>query len=484
MLEKLQIKPGERIALISENCPEFARAIIEIWESNAVAIPVNPSYPHLKLTDAIKKVSCAKAIYGFNKNGSSISPSIRSDFEGKIYSFEEFKKSNIAIAGDCLRQKKDPFSLLYADTAALQPLRALNDPASIIFTSGTTDKPRAVMHTAGNHYYSALGSNENIILSPQDIWLLCLPLYHISGLSLIMKSYLSGAAIAVANPQDIRMPLSEMIGRSHATHISLVPVQLHRLMQENSAVKLLRKLKAILIGGGTAADGLIKECLQNKLKIFKSYGSSEMASQVTTTLPADTGSHLLSSGKLLKYRELSIASDTEILVKGKTLFSGYVRAGKEETADRVTGDANIFLPLDNEGWFHTGDTGYIDSEGYLHVLGRKDTMFVSKGENIYPEEIESAVLDYPGIENAIAVPVNCPKSENVPAVFIKTAEKSSRGFHDIAGLKKFLEKKLEKVKIPEFYFELPKQKAGQLKPDREKLRITASKLIRSKVFQE
>ena len=149
----------------------------------------------------------------------------------------------------------------------------------------------------------------------------------------------------------------------------------------------------------------------------------------------------------------------------------------------MTGGANIFLPLDNEGGFIPAIQAIL-CEGYLHVLGRKDTMFVSKGENIYPEEIESAVLDYPGIENAIAVPVNCPTSENVPAVFIKTAEKSSRGLHDIAGLKKFLEKKLEKVKIPEFYFELPKQKAGQLKPDREKLRITASKLIRSKVFQE
>jgi O-succinylbenzoic acid--CoA ligase len=320
-----------------------------------------------------------------------------------------------------------------------------------------------------------------------------------------MRANISASSIAVPNTKSQEMELSRMIEKSGATHISLVPTQLYRLMQDNSTVKLLQKLKAILVGGGVMADELTKECLKNKLNIFKSYGLSEMASQVTTTAPSDLPKHMNSSGKLLAYRELAISLDNQILVKGKTLFSGYNGSKENKLKDKLKNKLcstqyrqpapGFYLPVDSDGWFHTGDTGYIDEEGYLHVIGRMDQMFVSKGENIYPEEIENAILGYPGIEEAVVVPIKDRDAGKVCAAFIRfgatgialqNAENLSPGkIPEIAKnsilqekLERYLTLKIEKVKIPKYYFDLPKSPNTHLKPNREKLKSLASKLVR------
>ena len=503
MLEKLKIKPGERIAVISESCPQYIAAITELWQSGAVLVAINPSYPAAKIAECLRTVNCNRVISGFDKKGTTIKRVSQSTFDGKAYSFDEFKISDSASSKSHIKNKNPWF--FFMNTAFFDPAGKLANPASIIFTSGSTNKPRAVLHTAGNHYYSALGSNENIKLSPQDIWLLCLPLYHISGLSLIMRANISASSIAVADTESQEMELSGMIEKSGATHISVVPTQLYRLMQDIRSVKLLQKLLAILVGGGVMSDELTKECLQNGLNIFKSYGLSEMASQVTTTAPSDSIKHMYSSGKLLAYRELAISPDKEILVKGKTLFSGYAGSNENKLKDKLKNKSastqyrqpvsGFYLPVDSDGWFYTGDTGYIDEEGYLHVIGRMDQMFVSKGENIYPEEIENAILGYPGIEEAIVVPIKDRDAGKVCAAFIRfgatgidlqNAENSSPDKNpEIAKnsmlkekLKIYLSLKIEKIKIPRYYFDWPKNQNPGLKPDREKLKSLASKLVR------
>lgn len=502
MLEKIKIKPGERVAIISENCPQYIAAITELWQSGAILVAVNPSYPVEKMAGCLMAVGCSRVISGFNKKGSIIQGFSGSTFNWKVYSFDEFKINDCAGRNSHINSMNPWF--FFMSTGLFDPSGKLNNPASIIFTSGSTNKPRAVLHTAGNHYYSALGSNENIKLSSQDIWLLCLPLYHISGLSLIMRTNISASSIAVASTKSQEMELSGMIEKSGATHISLVPTQLYRLMHDTSAVKLLQKLKAILVGGGVMADELTKECLKNKLNIFKSYGLSEMASQVTTTAPSDLPKHMYSSGKLLAYRELAISPDNQILVKGKTLFSGYAGSKENKHKDKIENKLcstqyrqpvpGFYLPIDSEGWFYTGDTGYIDEEGYLHVIGRMYQMFISKGENIYPEEIENAILGYPGIEEAIVVPVEDRDAGKVCAAFIRfgttsvalqNAKNLSPGKNpEIAKnsilqekLERYLTLKIEKVKIPRYYFDWPTSRDTRLKPDREKLKTIALKLV-------
>ena len=187
-----------------------------------------------------------------------------------------------------------------------------------------------------------------------------------------------------------------------------------------------------------------------------------MASQVTIG-KADNHGH---SGSLLKHRELKIADDGEILVKGKTLFLGYVENDIAE------------LPLDDQGWFHTSDIGKLDKKGRLTFLGRKDNMLISGGENIFPEEIESYLMQLSGVENAIVVGIKDQEFGERPVAFVKCSNGLSFGqFSD--QIRTALEKNLPRYKIPVRFLNWPKHVVnGSLKPDRQKfIRLARKELL-------
>ncbi len=243
------------------------------------------------------------------------------------------------------------------------------------------------------------------------------------------------------------------------THVSLVAAQLQQVLNDADTITALKSASAILLGGGAIPPSLIQNAFNLNLPIYKSYGCTEMSSQITTTRPADSFEHLCTSGKLLKQRELKIADDGEIMVRGKTLFQGYVEGEK------------IVSPVDEDGWYHTADLGKIDANGYLTVLGRKDNMFISGGENIFPEEIERVLEDLDGIEGAIVVPVHDPKFGQRPAAFLRLNPDTS-----IPDLPlEFLKSKLPSYKIPDHFFDWPEQDG--LKPNRRLLQAQAEHVL-------
>jgi O-succinylbenzoic acid--CoA ligase len=227
---------------------------------------------------------------------------------------------------------------------------------------------------------------------------------------------------------------------------------------------LLRKdielagLKAVLMGGGPVSASLVDEALSRGLPLHTSYGLTEMASQVTTTPPGAPLGVLRTAGRVLPEREVSISEEGEILVRGATLFVGYVEG---KTLD---------LPLDTDGWFHTGDLGELDENGFLRVLGRKDNLFVSGGENIQPEEIEEVLCRLDGIDEAIVVPVPDPEFGHRPVAFIRTEGDKPE---DLAPkLRAFL----PGFKIPTSFHSWPKYAQRGIKPDRNALRERAQQL--------
>lgn len=308
----------------------------------------------------------------------------------------------------------------------------LNNAATILFTSGTTRQPKAVVHTLGNHYYSALGSNHNIPLKPDDRWLLSLPLYHVSGLSILFRCALNGGTVVVPGADET---IPEAIRKHKVTHLSLVPTQLYRIFQNKRNIPTLKPVRAILLGGSAISPGLLQSAKKLRLPVYPTYGLTEMASQVVT------------GGKILKYRQLKLAGDGEILVKGQTLFQGYWQNGK------------LVKPL-TKGWLRTGDIGQRDAKGKLSVIGRKDNMFISGGENIYPEEIERELLNYNGIRQALVVAKADQEFGHRPVAFVDSAKQYSN-----AQLTKFLEKRLPRFKIPVEFRAWPSLKiTTRLKP--------------------
>jgi O-succinylbenzoic acid--CoA ligase len=278
-----------------------------------------------------------------------------------------------------------------------------------------------------------------------------LPLYHVGGLAILFRCLLAGATVAL--PQH-GAPLGEAIAGVGATHVSLVSTQLLRLLRENTNVD---GLEAVLMGGGPVPASLVEEAVARGLPIHTSYGLTEMASQVTTTPSGASTEELHTAGRVLPDREVSISEEGEILVRGETLFAGYVEG---EELDRS---------LDADGWFHTGDLGGLDETGCLRVVGRRDNLFISGGENLQPEEIEEALCRMEGIDEAVVVPVPDKEFGARPVAFV-------RAEGDFKDLVTELGKVLPRFKIPIAFHPWPEKTRVGMKADRNALRERARRL--------
>ena len=432
VIEDLGLGAEARVALHLRGDERSFVLVLALIRAGCVACPLSTRLPPGGLAPLLQKIACRALI-----------------------SSDE----NLLEETDAGIRRLRPEELLAGEPATRdqaqdsKPLHlALDRAATIIFTSGSTGAPKAALHTFGNHYYSALGSNANIALAPGDRWLHSLPLYHVGGLSILFRCLLAGATVALPQPGA---PLGRVI--ADATHLSLVSTQLLRLLREEGFEGAV--LKAILLGGGPIPLPLVDEAAARGLPVHTSYGLTEMASQVTATPPGASREELRTSGRPLPHREIPISEDGEILVRGETLFAGYV---ENDITDH---------PLDADGWFHTGDLGELDADGYLHVRGRKDNLFISGGENVQPEEIEEALRRLVGVEEAVVVPVPDAEFGSRPVAFVRT-----RG-GEFGDLARALEPALPRFKIPVAFHEWPGETGG-IKPDRASLRERALRLHR------
>lgn len=449
--KKSGILPDQKIAVLCSNSEEYVKLLIQIIFTGGVVVPVSPVMPISKVHSILKNIGCLKIIVGENID-------YRDDELIKSVSCKYFHKELNKID---LKKMTNGFNIDKSDGSC-------DRYASIIFTSGSTNIPKAALHTFNNHWFSAVGSNINILFKSGDCWMVALPLSHVSGFSTIFKT-LAGKADIYIKPSGMAV-FEALKANNDITHISLIPSQLSELLNDTSGVEILRKLKAVLIGGSPASFALIEKAKTLDLNIYNSYGSTEMSSQITCTTKNDSLKHLKTSGKLLKYREIKIGSENEILVKGKTLFSGYIKINNSK-------NYGVFNTVNEEGWFATGDIGFLDDEGYLHISGRKDLMFVCNGENIFPEEIESALKEIKEIEDALVVPIGGNNEGQKPAAFLKSRDNLKL---DYSAIKNNLLKKLEYYKIPEIYMDWPEDLTKNLlKPDRENFKKMAIDLIKN-----
>jgi O-succinylbenzoic acid--CoA ligase len=265
-------------------------------------------------------------------------------------------------------------------TEADLPLLGENDMDDVcarVLTSGSSGLPKPVGLTYGNFLWSAVGSGFNLGVDPADRWLCCLPLSHISGLGIVMRSVIYGTTAVLHDGFDVDRAAAALEDDGISI-VSVVTTMLTRLLDAGAD---LSKPRAILVGGGPVPEEPLQEAIAKGATVVQTYGLTETCSQVTTLAPEDASRKLGSAGRPLLTTHLRIL-DGEILVQGPTVAPG--RA-------------------DADGWLHTGDLGHIDEEGFLYVKDRIDDLIVSGGENIVPAEVEEVLLRHPEVADAAVV---------------------------------------------------------------------------------
>jgi o-succinylbenzoate---CoA ligase len=238
--------------------------------------------------------------------------------------------------------------------------------ATLMFTSGTTAGPKPVALSYDNWLWNALGSALALGLDPEETWLCPMPLAHVGGLSIQIRSAVYGTTVLLHERYDTERALAALMDSGQrVTLVSLVPTMLSRLL--DAGLREPPTLRRVLLGGGPIAPALLARARDARVNVSPSYGMTEACSQIAT------------DGVALMGTELQIAGDGEVLVRGRTVATG---------------------TLGPDGWLHTGDLGAFDDDGRLVIIGRKADTIVSGGENVAPAEVESVLLEHPAVADA------------------------------------------------------------------------------------
>ena len=445
-LAKLGVKKGTHVGLISANSINWIITFFAIQKLGAMAMLFNFGlFPH----ETAKVASIADVThlcYGEMPAAQDEEAFLNEvkNAEGSTVKFTYSIKKSIDLKQryDEYESMKDKFGqTVDADT-----------PCTVIFTSGSTGNPKGVVLSSYNILNAAVSSRKNQTLNSSDRNCLILPMFHIFGLVAgLFANFLADSLICL--PKDIRTDtLLNLIEKERCTIFHSVPTMMIALVNNKSFdPSRCSTLRCTILSGAAATVSQIqmfREKLPNE-HFISSYGLSEMA-PVSASDYGDTDEHLLYTVgkpfpnieiKIQDYvtkKECRLREQGEILVQGYNLMMGYYKLSPDDQS------------IDEDGWLHTGDLGYLTEEGYLCLSGRLKELIIRGGENIMPGEVESVISSLDG--------VNMVKVFGVPSDFfgeeVGACIKMQEGFaFDEEKIRSELSQKLAKFKIPAYFVE-------------------------------
>ena len=406
------VSSQSRVALLSENSPEMVLVLLALLGLSKEVLLLNTHLTPHEYNQQLEElhISC---IFSSDFLQEKIAPS---------HSFSEILKTQPNTSVSLTRNFPD------------------NQIAVIMNTSATTGQFKSVPITWGMISNHVKASQETLGLQEEDNWLVILPIFHVSGLSIIMRSLYNACSTTILPKFNEEQVLS-LFETGDINMVSLVPTMLNRLIDNFPK----NKLRLILLGGEFIPQSLIRRCLELKLPIYKTYGMTESFSQSVTFNILEFPDKVSSVGHPLpgvevEIRNTDITGFGDIYLRSPMLMKAYL-------GQNPYGDS-----------FPTGDIGYLDNEGFLYILNRRKDLIISGGENIYPKEIEELLYSLPQVNECALVPKTDSLWGQVPILFVS-------GNISASDLMDFMVKHVAKYKLPhEIHFleEFPKNASGKI----------------------
>jgi long-chain acyl-CoA synthetase len=412
-LVRLGVEPGDRVALLSANNWFFAVSYLAVLGAGAVAVPLNPSSPSAEIRNELTTIGATVAIVG---------PSGRDAMAGIGQGATPVQ--HVIVPDGVELAAATPVEKLLGAPPVPVVERAGSDLAVLIFTAGTSGSPRAAMLTHGNlrANLEQMQRHPGRALRVDDVSLGVLPLFHIFGLNVLLGlSLYAGASVVLVERFDPASALDTI--RDHGvTIIAGAPPMFQAWSGINGADPAAMATVRILVSGAAPLYPEVADAFESRFAkpIFQGYGLTEASPTVTSSViggvskPASIGLPLPGIEVRLvdEEGEDALVGDAgELWVKGDNVFVGYWEDAA--ATERV---------LTADGWLRTGDVAVVDDDGYLYLVDRVKDLIIVSGFNVYPAEVEEALLEHPGIEAVAVVGVAHPHSgETVKAFVVQAA---------------------------------------------------------------
>lgn len=454
-LELVGVRKGDNVALLMSNSKEFVIAFLAIGKLGAVPVPLNTFLKRTELEYILADCE-AKLVITQGKFAELLDGIERETGVEKFIWSEDpprLDEHNLSFEE----------GLTIEDYEHITPQADLEDLAVMLYTSGTTGKPKGVMLT----YRNIFSNIENIVrvfdIKPKDRFIVYLPMFHAFTLTatVLLPLYTASPIVIVKSI----MPFSNVMKQTLLKRVTVfmgVPEVFNALSKAKLPWYFMwfNRIRYFVSGGAPLPLDTL-ERMKKKFKravLLEGYGLSECSPVVSVNLPDKQKP--LSVGPPLPDYEVKIVNDElvelptgevgEIIVKGDCVMKGYYK-NPYETENTII-----------NGWLRTGDLGYVDEEGFIYIVDRKKDLIICKGMNIYPREVEEVLMSHPKVELCAVVGKKDSHHGEIPVAFIKLAENEELTESE---LRNFLKEKLANYKIPrQFIFveDLPKNATGKV----------------------